>query len=65
MELRVDDRQLYLLIKQAVSEVLDDKLINQKLAALAFVDDDEMDEINSTISNPQLLSDDEFTDLEL
>jgi len=49
----ITEKRLYKLIKQAVSESLDEKLLQLKLAMLPEADDEEMEEIEKLFGKPE------------
>lgn len=52
MDTQVDETKMYELIKRAVSEVFEEKLEKLKLELIPYVDDSEMEEINSLFGDP-------------
>ena len=52
MDTQVDETKMYELIKRAVSEVFEEKLEKLKLEFIPYVDDSEMEEINSLFGDP-------------
>ncbi len=52
MDVQVDETKMYELIKRAVAEVFEEKLEKLKLELIPYVDDGEMEEINSLFGDP-------------
>lgn len=52
-EITVDKTELYNLVKLAVRDVFEEELFRLRLEALAFVSDEEMEEIEDTYDTPQ------------
>ncbi len=55
MSMIVQERKLRKIIKQAVSEALEEKIENLKLSPLPYVSDKEMDEIKRILGSPNRL----------
>ena len=48
----MDETKMYKLIKKAVAEVFDEKFEKLKMELIPYVDDGEMEEINSLFGDP-------------
>ena len=56
----IAEKDLYELIKRAVRETLDEKLLKLKVAMIPEADDEEMNEIDEMFGDPTQYSDEEF-----
>ncbi len=60
MEVTIDENKLYELIKTAVSEAMEEKLLKLKLQMIPFVNDEEMREIEEIFGGPKDYKSQEF-----
>lgn len=65
MEITIDEEKLYQLIKKAVSEVMEENIRELKLSLIPYVEDEEMNEIESIFGTPEKYEKQDFIKMEL
>ena len=65
MEVTIKNQDLYLLMKRAVSEVLDEKLDTVKLALIPQADDEENKLMDEIFGTPEKYAEQEYVKVEL
>jgi hypothetical protein len=63
MKPQADMQAIYELIKKAVAEVFDDKILELKINSMPLADDLEMTEIDNIFVKPENYSKQEFVDI--
>ncbi|MEO6694342.1 MAG: hypothetical protein ABIO41_03980 [Ignavibacteria bacterium] len=61
--INIDEKKLYEIVKNAVSEAVREELINCKLNSIPFVNDDEMEEIERDLSSKTRIEDQDFKEI--
>lgn len=65
MMVEVEEKQFYGLIKKAVSEVFDEKMLDLKLSLIPLADDEEMEEVKSLFHSPDKYKNQEYVKVDL
>ena len=65
MEVTLDEKKLYQLVKKAVSEAMDEKLKNLKLEMISYAEDKEMEEIKEIFETPEKYKNQEYVEQDL
>jgi len=65
MDTQIDETRMYEMVKKAVAEVFEEKLEKLKLELIPYVNDSEMEEINSIFGDPKKYENQDFEETEL
>ena len=65
MEINKTEEKIYKIVRKAVEDVLDEKLIELRLALIPEVDDVEMADIEKSIGEPGKFKDYDYDDVDL
>lgn len=65
MNINIDENRLTDLIRQVVSNVLDEKLSKIKIQSIQTISDLEMDEINQSIGSPEKYNNQDYETLNI
>ncbi|MDR4498960.1 MAG: hypothetical protein MRK02_13740 [Candidatus Scalindua sp.] len=65
MEVTLDEKKLYQLVKKAVSEVMDEKLKNLKLEMISYAEEKEMEEMKEIFETPEKYKNQEYVEHDL
>ncbi len=64
MDTQIDETRMYEMVKKAVAEVFEEKLEKLKLELIPYVNDSEMEEINSIFGDPKKYENQDFEETE-
>jgi len=64
MNTQIDETRVYEMVKKAVAEVFEEKLEKLKLELIPYVNDSEMEEINSIFGDPKKYENQDFEETE-
>ncbi len=65
MDTQINETRMYEMVKKAVAEVFEEKLEKLKLELIPYVNDSEMEEINSIFGDPKKYENQDFEETEL